>query len=179
MQKKSKSKVDELGVRTLMEDLFAAGTEYKDIVRIIHEKTGETIAESTCSRAYHKWQREKMGAEAIEREVEVLMRALAGNPDLDIKKTVLGVFWAKVAQRFSQANMTFDRADALDMSHLLLKAFRTEQAGGQLDVQQARLELMKQRAVKVADTVKDRLMKAGASPEEVAKMVDEILGVAA
>ncbi|MEK7382765.1 MAG: phage protein Gp27 family protein [Elusimicrobiota bacterium] len=177
--KKTTSKLDELKMREFAESLFEANIPYAEIQKVIQERTGETISDSALSRAYQKWQREQMAAEAIEREVETMMKALSGNPALDMKKTVLGVFWAKVAKRFGQADLQFDKADALDMSHLLLKAFRTEQAGGQLDLQKERIELMKSKVAKVADSVKDKLTAAGASKEDVTKLVDEILGVTA
>ena len=179
MQKKAPSKIEELGVRKLVEDLFASeGTNYARIIEIVKEQTGQAISDSSLSRSYQKWQRKKMCAEASEREVEALMRALSGNPDLDIKKSVLGVFWAKVAERFADANLTFDQADALDMSHLLLKAFRTEQAGGQLDLQKERIELMKQKVASVADEVSETVKAAGLSADTVAQIKERILGVA-
>ena len=176
--RKAQSKLDELGVRKLVEDLFESqGTNYAKIIEIVKEQTGQEISDSSLSRSYQKWQARKMRAEAIEREVDALTKALAGNPDLDLKTSVLGLFWKKVADRFAESSLTFDKADALDMSHLLLRAFRTEQMGGQLDVQKDRLELMKGKAENVAGKVKDSMTAAGASPEKVAELVDEILGV--
>jgi hypothetical protein len=177
--RKATSRIDELGVRELVENLFEANTEYAEIIQIVKEKTGQDISDSALSRAYQSWTRRRMRAESIEREVDTLTKALSGNPDLDIKKTVLGLFWKKVADRFAEANLSFDKADAVDMSYLLLRGIRTEQMAGQLDVQKDRLELLKKKSERAAATVKEKMASVGASQEDIAKAVDEILGVTA
>lgn len=176
-RKERPSRIDELHVRKLVEDMFESKATLADIAAAVKQVTGEEISEMALSRAHKKWDRERISAEASEREVEELMQALSGNPDLDIKKSVLGVFWAKVAKRFAQANLTFDKADALDMSHLLLKAFRTEQMGGQLDVQQERLELLRDKIKGVADKVADEGRRKGLDEETIRKIREDIYGL--
>ena len=179
MQKKTASRLDELQMREFAESLFEANTPYAEIAQVIQDRTGETISDSALSRAYQKWQRKRMAADAIEREVEAVMKALEGKPDLDLKQSVLGLFWKKFGAAFAEAGASFERADALEMSHLLMKAIRTEQTAELLGVQKDRLELMRQKVERVADKVKDRLTQAGASKEEIVQTVDEILGVTA
>jgi tetratricopeptide (TPR) repeat protein len=176
--RKATSRIDELGVRELVENLFEANTEYAEIIKIVKEKTGQDISDSALSRAYQAWTRRRMRAESIEREVETLTKALAGNPDLDIKKTVLGLFWKKVADRFAEANLSFDKADAVDMSYLLLRGIRTEQMAGQLDLQKDRLDLLKQRVKGVADKVEAAVKAKGLDPETIKTIREEIYGLA-
>ncbi len=177
--RKTISKVDKLGVRDLVNQLFEANASYADITAAVAKETGEPISDSALSRYRKHWDAQRASEEAMEQQLDRLTAMLKADPDLDLKQGALALFWKKLIQRMADAEATFADADMVELSHLLLKAKRLDQTTDALAIQRERLELVKQKATQAAAKVEQELQTAGVSRDKIVEMVDEILGVAA
>ncbi|HNP80140.1 MAG TPA: DUF3486 family protein [Nitrospira sp.] len=177
--RKTVSKVDKLGVRDLVNQLFEANASYADITAAVAKETGQAISDSALSRYRKHWDAQRASEEAMEQQLDRLTSMLKADPDLDLKQGALALFWKKLIQRMADAEASFADADMVELSHLLLKAKRLDQTTDALAIQRERLELVKQKASQAAAKVEQELQTAGVSRDKIVEMVDEILGVAA
>ncbi len=179
MKRKTRSKVEELGAKELVENLFEANATYDDIIRAVHQATGKTLSDSALSRYRERWSSAKARLEQAAKEAEAIVKVLTQHPEGNLADAGMGLLLGKLVRRFASAEEAFETADLLELGHLLVKASRAQQHKQALGIQQERLELMQHKVEAVAERVKERATAAGASPEQVAAMVDDILGVAA
>jgi hypothetical protein len=177
--RKTRSKIQELGVQELVHNLFEANATYDEIGVAVQKATGKTISDSALSRARTHWAAQQQSESAMAQQLDRLTELLKADPELDLKQGALALFWKKLIQRMAAADATFDDANMLELAHLLLKAKRVDQSKEQLDLQRERLELVKQKAQTVAEKVKGAMEAANVPREKIVQMVDEILGVTA
>lgn len=179
MAKPKTNRIEQLGVKELVDQLLEANATYQEIRAAVEKASGQQLSDSALSRYRQRWSSAKASIEETSHQVRVLTKALKSNPDLNFEEAGMAILLNKLVEELASAKKTFQGASLLQLGHLLLKAHRTKQSAGQLDVQRERLEMMKQRAQKTAEKVKGELQSANVPAEKVAALVDEILGVAA
>ncbi len=181
MARKSASKIDKLPAasRELIDGLLEANATYAEIIAKVRAETQATVTRTGLSRYRTHWLARKTSEEAMAQQLDRLTALMKADPDVDLKQGALALFWQKLIQRMAAAEATFDDANLLELAHLLIRAKRLDQHADALDVQKERLALLKQKVVAAAEHVKGALQSAGVSGEEIAKRVDEILGIAA
>lgn len=179
MSRKVVSKVHELGVVELVDDLLEANATYGDIVAAVEKETGRRISASALSRYRSHWAAKRASEDAMRQQFDRLAELVKGNPDLDLKQAGTDLLWQKLFQRLAAADASFEDADLLDLAHVLLKAKRVDQTADALKLQRERLDVLKQKIAAAADKV-DALGRAKSLDEETLKKIrEEIYGLAA
>lgn len=178
--KKTVSRIDELGVRDLVEQMFEIPTAtYDDIIAKITEQTGETVSDSLLSRARQQWSARKALEASKTQEVETLVRVLKGEPGLNLDDTLMVLLKKKIAERLADAEATFADTNLLELCYLLVRAVRAGQSGASLTLQRERLALLSQRVATVADKV-EQIAKAKDLDDDTLKTIrEEIYGLSA
>ena len=167
-------------VQELVDDLLDANATYAEIIKAVETKWATTLSPAALSRYRSaKWSPRKLQQDLAGQEVQAMMQLLEAKPDLDLRQGGKALIERRLIEALAKNTEGFDRADATEVATLLLRLDRLEQMGQQVQIQKDRLELMKTKAHAVADTVKQTMQSAGVSGEEIAKRVDEILGIAA
>lgn len=175
--RKATGKIQKLGVEELVDNLLLANAEYAEIQAAVKKATGQEISDSALSRYRKRWDDRRFREDTIEQEVDAMMKLLQSNPDVDPTDGAMLLLKRKMVSRLAQADANFDQADALDLAHVLIRMKRTDQMGGQLKVQEERLELLKQKVAATAKDVGDTAKAAGLSSDVVDAIKQKILGV--
>ncbi len=178
MSRKTTSKVEQLGVKDLVDQLLEANATYQEIADAVQKTTGMRLSDSALSRYRHRWSSAKASIEETSHQVKVLTEALKANPDLNFEDAGMAILLNKLVEELASAKKTFQGASLLQLGHLLLKAHRTKQSAGQLDVQRERLELLKERVHTAAEKVEEVGKAKGLDPETLKKIREEIYGIA-
>lgn len=176
--RKTINKIQKLGVAELVDNLLLANAEYAEIQQAVKDATGQEISKSSLSRYRQGWQEERYREDSIRKEIEAMMQLLQAKPGVDLTDGAIALLLQKIISRLAEADANFDRADALDLAHLLVRMKRLDQMGGQLKVQEERLTLLKQKVAATADKI-DEIGKAkNLDPETLKKIREEIYGLA-
>ncbi len=175
--RKTVSRVDELGVHELVNDLLDANATYADIAAAVQQQTGQTISQSALSRYRAHWAQRKGLEAAKEAEVEALLRALAGGSAVQLDEAARGLLKKKLVQHLADAETTFDGADIIETGNLLVRALRLEQLQLQVQTQRERLELLKAKVAATADKVEAIGKAKGLDPETLRQIREDIYGL--
>ncbi|MCS6290362.1 MAG: DUF3486 family protein [Nitrospira sp.] len=175
--RKTVSKVDKLGVRDLVNQLFEANASYADITAAVAKETGEPISDSALSRYRKHWDAQRASEEAMEQQLDRLTSMLKADPDLDLKQGALALFWKKLIQRMADAEASFADADMVELSHLLLKAKRLDQTTDALAIQRERLDVLKQKVAAAAAEVEKVGRAQNLDDATIAKIREQIYGI--
>lgn len=180
--------------REIMERAFLQGPgvrSVKSIIEEISEKTREKIDDNAVYRYRDYWLSEERPFIEARRQADAMLGALKENPTADLEELV--------RQRLTVAQVLtakqLEGADPVELGYLAQGEKRVELEREKLGVQKERLGVMRERLKQLeralqlkaqeleqakanAEKVKGALA-AGAKPEEVARMVDKILGISA
>ncbi|WP_447978094.1 phage protein Gp27 family protein [Candidatus Nitrospira bockiana] len=176
--RKTRSRVEDLGVQDLVDQLFEANATYEQISKAIEEQTGQRISDSALSRYRQRWSDARARLQQVQHEVEAIMGVLGAKPDANFKDAAMGLFWSKLLRRMAEADATFDRADMVELGHLLVKAVRLNQNTDALQLQRERLDLLKQKITTTAEKVEALGRAKNLDEETLRKIREEIYGLA-
>lgn len=147
--RKEISRIDELGVRDLVENMFKSKAQYPEIIAAVKEVTGEEISDSALSRAYQKWaSAERRLAEASKR-VTSLVEIILKNPTANMDDAGHKLIQEQVIKCLAAADLS--DTDALEAAHLFYKGLKLQAdiasqkaAAQQIDRQALYLEFLKE-----------------------------------
>lgn len=171
------SKVDKLGVQELVHQLFEANASYADIAAAVLKATGSPISDSALSRYRKHWDAQRASEEAMEQQLDRLTAMLKADPDLDLKQGALALFWKKLTHRMAAVDASFDDADMVELSHLLLKAKRIDQNTDAIAIQRERLDVLKQKVQAAAAEVEKVGRAKNLDDATLQKIREEIYGI--
>jgi hypothetical protein len=125
-KKKAMSRIDELGVRDLVENMFAAGTySQQDIIAAIKEVTkGEEVSDSALSRAYGAWSSAQRRLEEASKRVTSLVEIILKNPTANLDDAGHKLIKEQVIKCLAAAD--FSNADTLEVANLFYKGLKLE-----------------------------------------------------
>lgn len=175
--RKAVSRVDELGVRELVDDLLDANATYEEIARAVQQQTQQTISVSALSRYRVRWTQRKQFEAGKAAEVEALLKALTGGSPVALDDAARGLLKKKLVATLADDATTFDGTDVIEMGNLLLKMSRVEQLNEQLRVQRERLELVKAKVAATAEKVDAIGQAKGLDADTLRQIREDIYGL--
>jgi hypothetical protein len=123
--RKERGRIDELGVRDLVENMFAARSySQQDIIAAVKEVTGEAISDSALSRAYGKWSSAQRRIEEASKRVQSLVEIILKNPQADLDSAGHKIIKEQVIKCLAAADLS--NADTLEVANLFYKGLKLE-----------------------------------------------------
>ncbi|MDT7040859.1 phage protein Gp27 family protein [Candidatus Nitronereus thalassa] len=175
--RKSRSSIEALGVKELVENLLEANATYAEIQQTVFEQTAQKISLAAISRFRAKWSGAQERLARAGAEAQALVAVLTEHPSADLVDAGMGLLLGKLVKKFSDAEESFDKADLVELGFLLNRTARTDHLGKALKLQEERLALLKKKVEDVADKVMDTVKGKGIDPETLKKIREEIYGL--
>ena len=123
-KRKEISKIDELGVRDLVENMFKARAQYPEIIAAVKEVTGQDITDSSLSRAYQKWSSATSRLGEASTRVRSLVEIILKNPKVDMDDAGHQLIQEQVIKCLAAADLS--DTDALEAAHLFYKGLKLQ-----------------------------------------------------
>jgi hypothetical protein len=172
---RARSRVEELGVNDLVDELLARGVTYEQIASHVREERGVDIGKSSIARYNDRVRRRLAETAKIKEAAEAIatqFKRVGDQPDTDLAETVLNVVQCTLLDRLSGG----DELEIKDVVGLSMAAAKTAQARSSIERLQSTEKSRLDRAyAKVYDRLRSVLEGNGIWPE-VERVLVEMRG---
>src|SRR3990167_8315412 len=126
MTRKTRSSIEEFGVRDLVDNLLEANATYEEIRKAVQDQAGHDVSVSALSRYRATWSSMRVRMQEAEKYVRVIAQTLTGRTDDQLGDASLHLLLSQGLKYLAGADEAFENADAVELGEMIVKAVKVQ-----------------------------------------------------